>query len=61
MSRFLNHDAATKAWDDAYALKNREPRVVAVPAHYWLAALPAIILCFGLLIIWPNPVAFNAR
>lgn len=56
MTRSLNNTAVTKAWDDAYALKHRQPRVVEVPARYWLAAVPAIILCIVLLVVIPNPV-----
>ena len=46
----------TEEWIEAYALKNRAPRVVEVPARYWLAALPAIVMCIGLLLVCPNPV-----
>lgn len=52
----LNSDAAIRAWDDAYALKHQQPHVVEVPARYWLAALPAVLLCIALLVICPNPV-----
>lgn len=56
-ARSLVSPAAAHAWDEAYALKHRQPRVVEVPARYWLAALPAIILCIGLLLAFPNPVS----
>jgi len=55
--RTLTNDAASKAWDEAYALKHRQPRVVEVPARYWLAALPGIVLCVLLLVVIPNPVS----
>lgn len=54
----LISDKAADGWADAYAYKahTNSPRVVEVPARYWLAALPAIAWCVLLLVAVPNPV-----
>lgn len=52
--RHLNNPAAIEAWDEAYALLHKKPRIITVPRTYWLAALPAVALCVLLLVACPN-------
>lgn len=58
VGRKLNDEAVMALAADAYAYKafTDRQRVIEVPARYWLAAVPAIILCIVLLVACPNPV-----